>query len=438
MIIENGLLVRKVRVDVMELFSDKREKSLERARELKNRVAEYTEAVQSIKSGFSQKENIEQRKKKILDVLNATEEDWNDYKWQLKNRISDADTLGKIINLSEKEKSVISTVGEKFRWRVSPYYLSLIDPNDPLDPIKLMSIPMYAELDLTGELDPMNEEYTNPAGSITRRYPDRLIINVTNECAMYCRFCQRRRNIGSVDKPTSTCVIDESIEYIKANPEIRDVLITGGDSLCISDAFLEKIIKKLREISHVEIIRLGTRTIVTMPQRITDDLCNMLKKYHPIYVNTHFNCPIEVTDEAKAACEKLANAGIQLGNQAVLLNGINTQKYVMMKLNHELLKCRVKPYYIFYPKNVIGTTHFCTSISNGLEIMKDLRGYTSGLAIPTFIVNAPGGKGKIPLVKDYIIELNDEYAVLKTWEGDIVKIKNHKATVLRDLLVDMK
>jgi len=423
------------RVGVMQIFEDKREKSLERATELKDIATEYTKAKQNIKTGFTEKEKIHQRKLKILKILNAKEEDWQDYKWQLKNRISDVETLSKIIELSEKEQSIIKAVSEQYRWRVSPYYLSLIDPDDKLDPIKLMSIPMSAELnDLTGELDPMKEEYTNPAGSITRRYPDRLIINVTNECPMYCRFCQRRRNIGSEDKTTSMSVIDESIEYIKNNPEIRDVLITGGDSLILSDSLLEEIIKKLREISHVEIIRLGTRTLVTMPQRITENLCNMLKKYHPIYVNTHFNSPIEVTDEAKAACDKLANAGIPLGNQTVLLNGINNQKYVMKVLNHELLKCRVKPYYIFYPKNVIGTTHFCTSIDEGLEIMKDLRGHTSGLAIPTFIVNAPDGRGKIPLVGDNIIDINEEHAILKTWEGVIVKIKNHKKADLSSYL----
>lgn len=348
--------------------------------------------------------------------------------------IGDVETLAKIISLSEKEKLNIQTVGNKFRWRVSPYYLSLIDPDDKLDPIRLMSIPIIAELDLAGELDPMEEEYTNPAGSITRRYPDRLIINVTNECAMYCRFCQRRRNFGSVDKPTTGCAIDESIEYIKANPEIRDVLLTGGDSLSLCDDILERIIKKLRAIEHVEIIRLGTRMIVTLPQRITDNLCNMLKKYHPIYGNTHFNCPIEVTEESKAACEKLANSGIPLGNQTVLLNGINNKKFIIKKLNQDLLKCRVKPYYIFYPKNVKGTTHFCPSINDGLEIMKDLRGHTSGLAIPTFIVNAPEGKGKIPLVQDNIIELNDEYAVLKTWEGDLVRIRNHKPKDLQNYI----
>ncbi len=419
----------------MELYKRKIVQSLERANELKDKVIEYIENKENIKTGFSEKEKIQERKKKILKVLSATSEDWNDYKWQLKNRISNVEILGKIIHLSEKETIMIKKVGEHFRWTISPYYLSLIDPDNQLDPIRLMSIPMYAELDdFSGVLDPMKEEYNNPAGSITRRYPDRVIINVTNECAMYCRFCQRRRNIGSEDKDTSMTVIDESIDYIRANSEIRDVLITGGDSLSLSDYLLEKIIKRLRAISHVEIIRLGTRMIVTMPQRITDSFCDMLKKYHPIYINTHFNSPIEVTQESKMACARLANAGIPLGNQAVLLNGINNQKNVMKKLNQELLKCRVKPYYIFYPKNVIGTSHFCTSINDGLEIIKDLRGYTSGLASPTFVVNAPDGKGKIPLIQDNIIDLNDEYAILKTWEGNIVRVKNHKAKDMKDYL----
>ncbi len=231
--------------------------------------------------------------------------------------------------------------------------MSLIDPEDICDPIKLLSIPTHIELeDEQEDLDPMGEEYTNPAGCITRRYPDRLIINVTNECAMYCRHCQRRRNIGQQDSHKSKAIIQESIDYIRENEEIRDVLVTGGDALTLKDDYLEWILSQLKEIPHVDYVRLGTRTLVTMPQRITDEFCNMLKKYHPVYINTHFNHPMEITKESKEACEKLANAGVPLGNQAVLLNGINNDKFVMRCLNQELLKIRVKPYYIFQSKHV--------------------------------------------------------------------------------------
>ncbi|MEA3422987.1 MAG: KamA family radical SAM protein, partial [Bacillota bacterium] len=293
----------------------KREISLNRAAELKSRIDDYLAIRPTIKKGIEMQKVIEERKLKILEMLNATEENWKDYKWQLRNRISDVETLSNLINLSDDEKKQVEQVGNEFRWSISPYYASLIDPDDKYDSVKLQSVPSIVELvENTSETDPMSEEYTNPAGSITRRYPDRLIINVTNECAMYCRHCQRRRNIGGTDMNTSRKVLQESIDYIAATPEIRDVLITGGDALALTDSTLEFIISQLYDIPHVEFIRLGTRMPVTMPQRVTDDLVNMLKKYHPIYLNTHFNHPQEVTLEAKQATERLANAGISIGN----------------------------------------------------------------------------------------------------------------------------
>jgi glutamate 2,3-aminomutase len=417
------------------LNTQKRQISLERAAELKSKITDYLEIRPTIPKGLEMMEILDNRKEKILQVLNGTEADWDDYKWQLKNRIADVDTLSKIIPLTAKEKQAIAQVGSKFRWAISPYYASLINPDDRFDPIRLMSIPVYQELtDPCEEADPMREEYTNPAGSITRRYPDRIIINVTNECAMFCRHCQRRRNIGHEDRPQAKAIIQESIDYVRENPEIRDVLLTGGDSLCLSDQYLEWIIRQLRTIPHLEIIRLGTRTPVTMPQRITDELCNMLKKYHPIFVNTHFNHPVEVTPDAKAACEKLANAGIPIGNQAVLLNGINNDKYIMEVLNHELLKCRVRPYYIFHAKHVKGTSHFNTSVADGFEIMEYLRGHTSGLAIPSYIVNAPAGLGKVPLFPNYMISRGAGYVTIRTWEGKIMKYEDHETKNIKDIL----
>lgn len=414
---------------------DKRDISLKRAEELKSRIDDYIIAKQNIVKGLEKTRELEKRKNLILNTLGAEEENWNDYKWQLKNRITDADTLSKIINLSDKEVKKIKEVEKQFRWAISPYYLSLINPDDRLDPIKLMSIPEHIELnDNYDDLDPMAEEYTNPAGSVTRRYPDRLIINVTNECAMYCRHCQRRRNIGQTDESKSKHIIQESIDYIRDNEEIRDVLITGGDPLTLSDDYLEWIISSLRDIPHIDYIRIGTRTPVTMPQRITDEFCNMIKKYHPIFINTHFNHPMEITMESKRACEKLSNMGVPLGNQAVLLNGINNDKFIMRCLNQELLKCRVRPYYIFHSKHVKGTAHFNTSIDDGIEIMEYLRGYTSGLAVPTYIVNAPKGKGKTPILPQYLLSRGKDHVFIRTWEGEIIKYNNYPSRDIREFI----
>jgi lysine 2,3-aminomutase len=413
-----------------------KKKSLERAKVLKGRIEDYLKVKRTLSWGLKneQIDEVKKRREKIMEFFNASYEEWNDYKWQLKNRISDIDVLSNFVNLSEEEKEDIRKVGKKFRWGLSPYYLSLINPDNKMDPVRLLSVPTALELEGEGELDPMGEEFTNPAGSITRRYPDRLIINLTNECAMYCRHCQRRRNIGENDSHRCKNEIEESIAYIREHEEIRDVLLTGGDALALGDARLEYIIKELRSIEHVEIIRLGSRMPVTLPQRITDNLVNMLKKYHPIYLNTHFNHPNEITLEAKKACEKLANAGISLGNQAVLLNGINNDKYVMRLMNQELLKVRVKPYYIFHAKHVKGTSHFNTSINDGLEIMEYLRGYTSGMAIPTYIVNAPKGKGKTPLAPQYLISQGTDYIMIRTWEGEVIKYDNHETLNLEEFI----
>lgn len=390
-----------------------------RANELDNIAINNNTNKQNIVYGFDKdfQEKCKKRKQRILEYFNSTTENWDKYSWQIANRISDIKTLNKIFPLNKNYYDEIETISQNYRWSISPYYLSLVDTNNMFDEIGLMSLPNILEEDSSGDKDPMNEEFTNPAGTITRRYPDRLIINVTNMCGMYCRFCQRKRNIGETDCHNSKEKIQESIDYIKKTPTIRDVLITGGDSLTLSNKALEDIIKQLRTIEHVEIIRLGSRLPVTIPQRIDDDLVNMLKKYHPIYLNTHFNHPKEVTPESKTACEKLANAGIPLGNQMVLLNGINNNKYTILKLNHELLKIRVKPYYIFHPKHVKGTSHFYCSIRQGLDIMEFLRGNTSGMANPAYILNATGGLGKTPLLKPRYKFLEDGTIELRTWEN---------------------
>ncbi|WP_319371162.1 glutamate 2,3-aminomutase [uncultured Ilyobacter sp.] len=418
-------------------MNKKREISLERASELKSRIEDYLVVKNSIPTGFSEKVQAQYKKSKeiLMKHFGASEEQWNDYKWQLINRISDVETLSLIINLTEKEKEEIKNVGEIYRWAISPYYAALVDPDNKYDSIRLLSVPTGSEASHPeGEADPMGEEFTNPAGSITRRYPDRLIINTTNECAMYCRHCQRRRNIGETDSHQSDAVIMESIDYIRNNPEIRDVLLTGGDVLCLSDNRLEWILKELKSIPHVDYIRIGTRTLVTMPQRVTDELVDMLKKYHPIYINTHINHPKEITPEVKEACEKLANGGVSLGNQAVLLNGINNDKYIMRLLNHEMLKVRVRPYYIFHAKHVKGTLHFNTSIDDGIEIMEYLRGYTSGMAIPTYIINAPKGQGKTPIMPQYLLSRGKNSVKIRTWEGRVIDYENHPTVDIKEYI----
>ena len=414
---------------------DKRKIALERADELKDRIKDYTTIKDKIPRGMSsvQESKIIKKKNKILALLNASEEDWKDWRWQVKSRISSVEMLSQIIELSEEEVENIKKVEKEYRWGISPYYASLID-DDKLNPVKLQSVPLILELNEEGCADPMAEEYTNPAGAVTRRYPDRLIINVTNMCPSYCRHCQRRRNIGTVDRHQCKAALEESIEYIKNNPEIRDVLITGGDPLMLSDEMLNWLLEALHKIDTVDYVRIGTRVLATMPQRITEELLNIFKKYPPLYIVTQFNHPLEITREAKEACDKLANIGIPLSNQAVLLNGINNDKYVMRLLNQELLKCRVRPYYIFHAKQVIGTTHFNTSVDDGIEIMEYLRGYTPGLAIPAYIVNAPKGNGKTPILPEYIISRGKNYIKIRTWEGKVFDYPNNPTERLEDAL----
>lgn len=398
-----------------------RQFSLRRAAELKQKITPYLEKCRTISTGSSSTNITQKRQVSILNYFEATLQNWEDWHWQMKHRITNSSVLSALFpQLSTQQCDEIEHIGKTFRWALSPYYLSLMDATDPLDPIRLQGLPTNAELcEDFGEDDPMGEALTNPAPCITRRYPDRLIINVTNMCAMYCRHCQRRRNIGETDSHAKMAELKEALEYIRANPEIRDVLVTGGDALLLSDQTLDWLLGELHSIPHVEIKRLGTRVPVTLPMRITDDLCAILAKYPPIYINTQFNHPKEVTEAAKKAADKLVAAGVVLGNQAVLLKGINHQPEIMKKLNQELLKIRVRPYYIFHAKNVKGTRHFVPRIQDGLEVMRHLRGYTSGLAVPTYIINAPKGGGKTPILPQYLVSLNENHAVLRTWEGKL-------------------
>ena len=397
----------------------------ERAAELKKSIGDYLAVKDSIPTGFSKWDKIQENQAKIRELLGATENEWRDWHWQIRNRVGEGEILNRILDLKPGELEEIELTGSKFRWGVVPYYLSLIDPADKNDPVRLQSVPTVQEYyDCGGEMDPMDEEKTSPAAAITRRYPDRLIINVTNQCASYCRHCQRRRNIGEVDHHTSRENLEAALEYVKANEEIRDVLLTGGDALMLSDETLDWILTELDNIPHVEIKRLGTRVPVTLPYRIAAELCNMLSRHLPLYVNTHFNHPLEITPDAQAACFALARCGINLGNQAVLLKGINNDPLVMRKLNQELLKIMVRPYYIFHAKNVQGTNHFRTRVEEGIEIMEKLRGYTSGLAIPTYILNAPHGYGKTPMLAEYLVSLGKDKLIIRTWENRVMEYDN--------------
>ncbi len=399
-----------------------RQYALRRAEKLKQMVTPYLKQASTIPTGFLCSEMFESRRTTILNYFGATLDDWENWHWQMTHRISDPHVLDTLLPLPATQRQEILRVGKTFRWAISPYYLSLMDDSDPFDPIRLQGLPSQAELfDDFGEEDPMGEEFTSPAPSITRRYPDRLIINVTNMCAMYCRHCQRRRNIGETDTHSPRVQLNEALNYIRSNPEIRDVLVTGGDALLLSDQTLDWLLGELHAIPHVEIKRLGTRVPVTLPMRITDELCTILAKYPPLYINTQFNHPKEVTKDAKKAADKLIAAGVVLGNQAVLLKGINTQPHVMKKLNQELLKIRVRPYYIFHAKNVKGTRHFVPRIQDGIEIIEQLRGHTSGLAVPTYIINAPKGGGKTPISPQYLVSLDENKAVLRTWEGNYIQ-----------------
>lgn len=403
----------------------KREMAEQRAAELKSRISDYLEASAKIMTGFKFAEQQEKNKSKILKLFNATPEDWRNWRWHMRHRFTSAEKLGQIINLSQKEIEEINEVGRKYRWAASPYYVSLMDPDDPEDPIRKQAIPCIQELEAgLGEDDPMGEEFTSPVPSVTRRYPDRLIFKVTNQCAMYCRHCQRRRNIGEVDKNTPLEHLQQALDYVREHPEIRDVLITGGDAFMLSNDRLDWLLTELDNIDHVEIKRLGTRTLVTMPQRVTPELCSILEKHHPVFLNTHFNHPKEITPEAAEACARLAKAGVPMGNQAVLLKNINNDPHVMKKLNHELLKIRVRPYYIFHAKAVTGTTHFITKVEEGMHIMEKLRGYTSGLAIPTYIINAPHGFGKTPMLPEYLVSQGADHVTIRTWEGRIMDYPN--------------
>lgn len=344
---------------------------------------------------------------------------WMDWKWQYKNRITRIDELAKVVSLCEKDKQDISICLNRFRMAITPYYASLMDPENSQCPIRMQAIPTINETyKLPWEMeDPLNEEFDSPVKNIVHRYPDRVLFLVTRKCAMYCRHCTRRRVVGEEDFAISETEIAVAINYIAQTSEIRDVLISGGDPLIMGDTYLEGIISKLRSIDHVEIIRIGTRVPVVLPMRITPALLAMLKKYQPIWINTHFNHLLELTAESLKACSDIVDSGIPLGNQSVLLRNINDNTETIKELLLKLVKARIRPYYLYQCDLSEGLGHFRTKVDTGIEIIRNLTGTISGYAIPKFVIDAPNGGGKIPINPEYIITRDDEKIVMRNYKG---------------------
>ncbi len=349
---------------------------------------------------------------------------WKDWKWQVKNAVRSIEAFEHLtgIKFSEEEKESLKITQGKFPLSITPYYLSLIKKdNYKNDPVYKQSFLDNRELIVSSSEmgDPLSEDHDSPVPGITHRYPDRVLFLVSNVCAMYCRHCTRKRKVGDVDSIPSKIQIRQGIEYIRNTPQVRDVLLSGGDPFLLSDDYLDWILTELRSIPHVQVIRIGTRTPVVLPYRITDGLVNMLKKHHPVWINTHFNHPREVTASAKEALVKLADAGIPLGNQSVLLADVNDCPRVMKELVHKLVMNRVRPYYLYQCDLSEGLSHFRTPVGKGIEIMESLIGHTSGFSVPTYVVDAPGGGGKIPVMPNYIISWSTNKVILRNYEGVI-------------------
>ncbi|MFC2065700.1 lysine 2,3-aminomutase [Chloroflexota bacterium] len=355
---------------------------------------------------------------------NSTLEQWNDWRWHIRHTVKDIPTLERLLGVqfgADKMRQLEQTL-ERFPMRITPYYLSLINAdNYENDPIFLQSVPSVAEMNLDQHdmSDPLEEDKDNPAACITHRYPDRVLFHVSNLCSMYCRHCTRKRKVGDIDQILTRDDLKEGIDYIRNTPVVRDVLLSGGDPFLLPDDLIDWILSELERIPHVEVIRIGTRTPVVLPQRITGDLLSILKKHHPIWINTHFNHPREITDTSAEALAMMADAGIPLGNQTVLLAGINDCPRIMKALVHKLVRNRVRPYYLYQCDLSEGLSHFRTSVSKGVEIMEYMIGHTSGLAVPSYVIDAPGGSGKVPVMPTYVISSAPQKVVLRNYEGII-------------------
>lgn len=344
---------------------------------------------------------------------------WNDWSWQVRNRIRSLEGLERVLELSDEERKAVETSGSMLPMGITPYYLSLISPDDPTQPLRRTMIPSLMELIKSpGEAsDPLHEEGDSPVPGLVHRYPDRVLFLVTDFCSAYCRYCTRSRTVGHDRITPDEQRLNNGLTYIREHPEIRDVLVSGGDPLTLKTERLDWILTHLRQIPHVEIIRIGTKAPAVFPQRITAKLTRMLRKHHPLMMSLHFTHPDECTPEAHAACDRLADAGILLGSQTVLLKGINDNVETMAELMHNLLKMRVRPYYLYQCDPILGSSHFRTPVAKGLEIIRGMRGFTSGYAVPTYVIDAPGGGGKIPLLPDSVAGRDGDDLILRNYEG---------------------
>lgn len=351
------------------------------------------------------------------------ESDWTDWGWQMRHRIRSAADLRAYLDPTADESAAIEALASRFRFVITPYYAALMDPADPNCPVRRQVVPRLAELDdPAGLADPLGEVSHSPVKNVIRVYRDRIAFCVNNECALYCRYCLRKRMVGDEDWTMQKRELEAALDWIAKTPQIRDVLLTGGDPLVYSDARLEWLLGRLRAIPHVELIRLGTRLPVTLPFRVTDALCRMLERFHPIWVNTHFNHPRELTAEAAAACDRLSRAGIPVGNQSVLLRGINDSLPVMQSLCETLVRMRVRPYYVYQAQLLEGTAHFRVPIEQGQAIFRALRGRTSGFAIPEYVLDTP--HGKVPLALPFVQGRDGDDYVVEAWDGAIWREPN--------------
>lgn len=351
---------------------------------------------------------------------NVPDEQWNDWRWQLSHRISTYEEFAQLLDLTPEEEEGLKAPN-KFRTEITPYFASLMDRHDPDCPVRLQVVPRARELQGFESMmeDSLAEDAHSPVPGLVHRYPDRVLMLVTTQCASYCRYCTRSRIVGDAHATFNRHHHDLQIEYLKRSPQVRDVLISGGDGLTLPPKVLENLLRRIREIPHIEIIRIGSRVPVFMPQRITDEFVEMLRQFHPVWMNIHVNHPKEITPELTRACAKLADAGIPLGNQSVLLAGVNDHPETIKKLCQDLVKIRVRPYYLYQCDLVEGSGHFRTTVAAGLEIMEALRGHTSGYAIPTYVIDAPGGGGKIPVLPNYVISQAPGKIVVRNFEGYI-------------------
>jgi lysine 2,3-aminomutase len=346
------------------------------------------------------------------------DEKWNDWRWQLSHRLNAVEEIEKIIPLTKGERKALQTSG-LFRVDVTPYFISLIDPEDPNDPVRQQIIPRAEEMQAFTAMmeDSLAEDRHSPVPGLVHRYPDRVLMLVTTQCASYCRYCTRSRIVGDPGQTFSRQEFEAQIEYLKRTPQVRDVLLSGGDPLVLAPKILEEILSRLREIPHIEIVRIGSRVPVFLPMRVTQELCDMLQKYHPLWINIHINHPNEITQELAEACDRMTRAGIPLGNQSVLLAGVNDCVHIQRELVQKMTRIRVRPYYLYQCDLVEGAGHFRTPVAKGIEIIEGLRGHTSGYAVPQFIVDAPGGGGKIPVMPNYQISASDHKIILRNYEG---------------------